>query len=290
MSVIILRNQRRAWRGSVEQTGLYLGGQKIWTKPASGPSPTAVPDAMGITYWTIDPASAFQDAAGTIPITHGSPIARVNSRGVPGRDMIHANAATRPTAQLVGGRWRMVFNGVDQQFFTETNIGLLDMSRNASDLMLAVMWQRVQTVNTFDLLTFSTGNNASNSRLSQRWGNSAPQTQSRRLDNDANALVTGATFDPYAAPFFHATTRRYQDQTGSIRINGAINALQTGMNLPGNTEDTRSLRFGFSGLATRLGHPVWGWVANAGGLTDQQHTELSTWFLANAGTNLPAPA
>lgn len=40
MPVIPLRNQRKAYLGGVEQTGMFLNGQKVWAKPASGPAYT----------------------------------------------------------------------------------------------------------------------------------------------------------------------------------------------------------------------------------------------------------
>lgn len=37
MPVINLREQRKAYLNGVEQTGMWLGGQKIWAKPAPAP-------------------------------------------------------------------------------------------------------------------------------------------------------------------------------------------------------------------------------------------------------------
>ena len=40
MPVIPLRNQRKVYLGGVEQTGMFLNGQKVWAKPATGPAYT----------------------------------------------------------------------------------------------------------------------------------------------------------------------------------------------------------------------------------------------------------
>lgn len=40
MPIIPLRNQRKSYLGGVEQTGMFLGGAKVWAKPAVGPAYT----------------------------------------------------------------------------------------------------------------------------------------------------------------------------------------------------------------------------------------------------------
>lgn len=42
MPVIPLRNQRKVYLGGVEQTGMFLNGQKVWAKPVPAPQWTRI--------------------------------------------------------------------------------------------------------------------------------------------------------------------------------------------------------------------------------------------------------
>lgn len=60
MPFIPLRNQRKAYLGGVEQTGMFLGGAKVWAKPVPAP---AVPwsflnNIAGLSGYTVDSRTA----------------------------------------------------------------------------------------------------------------------------------------------------------------------------------------------------------------------------------------
>ena len=60
MPVINLREQRKAYLNGVEQTGMWLGGQKIWAKPAAAPATpwSFLSNIAGMTGYTIESRAA----------------------------------------------------------------------------------------------------------------------------------------------------------------------------------------------------------------------------------------
>lgn len=60
--MIPLRDQRRMWLAGVEQTGLFIGGVKVWAKPVSAPTVT-FPDPTPRTVGGIEYSFAQVDGS-----------------------------------------------------------------------------------------------------------------------------------------------------------------------------------------------------------------------------------
>jgi hypothetical protein len=91
-----------------------IGGGGATPSLASRITALLGPDAS---FWLPGPEWFFTDAAKTVPCTDTDLIRVWADGSANGRDLTQDTSAARPTARLIGGKWRAVFDGVDDCLF-----------------------------------------------------------------------------------------------------------------------------------------------------------------------------
>lgn len=68
---------------------------------------------VGAWYDPSDLSTMFQDSAGTIPAVVNQPVGRINDKSGNARHAVQATTAAKPVLRLVGGKYYLEFDGVD---------------------------------------------------------------------------------------------------------------------------------------------------------------------------------
>jgi hypothetical protein len=97
-------------RGPIIGVGGRRTGGRAGASLASRLTTLLGPDAS---FWLPGPEWFFTDAAKTVPCTDTDTIRVWADGSANGRDLTQANSAWRPTARFIDGKWRAVFDGVD---------------------------------------------------------------------------------------------------------------------------------------------------------------------------------
>ena len=102
--------------------GFALGGRR---RKAFHPLSLFAGGAQGMWYDPSDPATLFEDSAGTVPASVGGPVARMLDKSGRGNHAVQSTAAARPILRQDGsGRRFLEFDGVDDRLSSTIAISL----------------------------------------------------------------------------------------------------------------------------------------------------------------------